>query len=67
MRKEKNYKIPGNDCKKGKKEYMNKDIDQYNAIMSESKLICKIIGAEQRIAAGEEYMTISELKEKLGM
>ena len=30
MRKEKNYKIPGNDCKKGKKKYMNKDIDQYN-------------------------------------
>lgn len=42
------------------------DVEQYDAIMAELKLIGKIIGAEQRISQCEDYISLAELKSKFG-
>ena len=41
------------------------DAEQYDSIMAELKLLAKVAGAEQRIANGEAYMNLAELKAKL--
>ncbi len=53
--------------KNGRGKYVIMDADQYDAMMAEIKLLAKVAGAEQRIADGEAYMSLEELKAKLGV
>lgn len=71
-----NYTMVLRDCevdspvfltKNGRGRYVIMDVEQYDTIMAEMKLMSKIIGAEQRIVGGESYMDMSELKAKLGV
>ena len=71
-----NYNTVLSDCtvdspvfltKNGRGKYVIMDVEQYNAIMAELKLIGKIVSAEQRISQGEEYISLAELKQKLGV
>lgn len=71
-----NYNVVLRDCqngapvfltKNGRGKYVIMDAEQYDAIMAELKLLAKVAGAEQRIANGEEYMNLAELKAKLGV
>ena len=71
-----NYNIVLRDCtngapvfltKNGRGKYVIMDAEQYDAIMTELKLLAKVAGAEQRIADGESYISIEELKAKLGV
>lgn len=48
-------------------EIEDNDKDTLEFCSAEFRLINKIIKAEQRIADGETYMEISELKEKLDL
>ena len=43
------------------------DAEHYEKIMAEIKLLGKIAKAEQRIADGEQYMDLVELKAKFGI
>lgn len=71
-----NYNVVLRDCqngspvfltKNGRGKYVIMDAEQYDSIMAELKLLAKVAGAEQRIANGEEYMNLAELKAKLGV
>ncbi|MBQ7712691.1 MAG: type II toxin-antitoxin system Phd/YefM family antitoxin [Clostridia bacterium] len=71
-----NYNVVLRDCtngapvfltKNGRGKYVIMDAEQYDAIMAELKLLAKVAGAEQRIADGESYLSIAELKAKLGV
>ena len=53
--------------KNGRGKYVIMDAEHYEAIMDEIKLLGKIANAEKRIANGEPYMSMSELKAKLGV
>ena len=53
--------------KNGRGKYVIMDAEHYETIMDEIKLLGKIASAEQRIANGESYMSITELKAKLGV
>jgi prevent-host-death family protein len=71
-----NYNTVLKDCKvdepvfltkNGRGRYVIMDADQYDTLMAEMKLMRKIANAEQRIADGEQYMTMEELRGKLGL
>lgn len=71
-----NYNVVLRDCtngapvfltKNGRGKYVIMDAEQYDAIMAELKLLAKVAGAEQRISDGESYLSIAELKAKLGV
>ena len=71
-----NYNVVLRDCKNGAPVFLTKngrgkyvimDAEQYDAIMSELKLLAKVAGAEERIANGEAYMDLAELRAKLGV
>ena len=71
-----NYNVVLRDCtngapvfltKNGRGKYVIMDAEQYDAIMAELKLLAKVAGAEQRIADGESYLSIAELKAKRGV
>ena len=71
-----NYNVVLRDCqngapvfltKNGRGKYVIMDAEQYDSIMAELKLLTKVAGAEQRIANGEPYMNLAELKAKLGV
>lgn len=71
-----NYNTVLNDCsvdspvfltKNGRGKYVIMDVEQYDTIMAELKLIGKIVSAEQRISNGEKFIDLSELKQKLGV
>ncbi len=71
-----NYNRVLNDCtadspvfltKNGRGRYVLMDVEQYDSIMAELKLIGKIVSAEQRVASGEEYLSLAELRSKLGV
>ena len=51
--------------KNGRGKYVIMDMKEYEQLVSEIKLINKINQAEQRIADGEKYMTVNELREKI--
>ncbi len=53
--------------KNGRGRYVLMDVKQYDAIMAELKLIGKIVSAEQRVSSGEEYISLAELRSKLGV
>ena len=53
--------------KNGRGKYVIMDADQYDAMMAEIKLLAKVAQAEQRIADGEAYISLEELKAKLGV
>lgn len=53
--------------KNGRGRYVIMDVEQYDTIMAELKLIAKIVSAEERISQGESYLSLSELKQKLGV
>ena len=53
--------------KNGRGKYVILDAEQYDAIISELKLLAKVAGAEQRIANGEAYLDFTELRAKLGV
>ena len=53
--------------KNGRGRYVLMEVAQYESLMAEIKLMAKIVGAEQRIENGEEYMSISQLRKKLGV
>lgn len=53
--------------KNGRGRYVIMDAEQYDALMAEIRLMSKIVKAEQRVANGEPYMDMAELKKKLGM
>lgn len=48
-------------------EFEENDKDKSDVCLAEIRLINKIIKAEQRIADGEPYKEISELKDKLDL
>jgi prevent-host-death family protein len=71
-----NYNVVLKDCtaespvfltKNGRGKYVIMDAEQYDTLMAEVKLMSKIVKAEQRIDNGEDYMTIEELRTKLGI
>ena len=71
-----NYNVVLRDCqngapvfltKNGRGKYVIMDAEQYDAIMAELKLLAKVAGAEERVANGEPYMNLAELKAKLGV
>ena len=71
-----NYNVVLKDCqvdspvfltKNGRGRYVIMDAQQYETIMQELKMLAKIAQAEQRIIDGEDYLSISELKTKLGV
>ena len=51
--------------KNGRGRYVIMDVEQYDSIMAQIKLVGKIVSAEQRIENGEAYIGISELVNKL--
>lgn len=53
--------------KNGRGRYVIMDVEQYDSIMAEMRLMSKIVKAEQRIENGEQYLEMSELKNKLGV
>ena len=53
--------------KNGRGKYVIMDVADYDALQQEIKLLGKIAISEQRITAGEQCMTIGELKAKLGL
>lgn len=53
--------------KNGRGRYVIMDAAQYETMVAEMKLMSKIIKAEQRIANGEQYLSMTELKERLGV
>jgi prevent-host-death family protein len=53
--------------KNGRGRYVIMDAEQYETLMAEIKLMRKIVTAEGRIAEGESYLTIEELRGKLGL
>ena len=53
--------------KNGRGKYVIMDAGYYETIMDEIKLLGKITSAEQRISNGESYMSMLELKAKLGV
>lgn len=53
--------------KNGRGKYVIMDIEQYETIMAEIKLINKILNAEEKATNDDPYMSISELKTKLGI
>ncbi|MCM1546617.1 MAG: type II toxin-antitoxin system Phd/YefM family antitoxin [Clostridiales bacterium] len=53
--------------KNGRGRYVIMDAEQYDKIMAEMRLMSKIVKAEQRIENGEEYLSLDELKNKLGI
>ena len=53
--------------KNGRGKYVLMDAEHYETIMQEIKLLGKIASAEQRILSGERFMTMAELKAKLGV
>jgi prevent-host-death family protein len=53
--------------KNGRGRYVIMDAEQYDTLMAEIKLMRKIAIAEQRVADGEDYLTIDELRGKLGL
>lgn len=70
-----NYNTVLNDCqdgnpvfltKNGRGRYVILDAMHYEKINDQMKLLNKILMAEQRIEHGEQYMSFSELKSKLG-
>ena len=71
-----NYNVVLRDCrngapvfltKNGRGKYVIMDAEQYDTIMAELRLLAKVAGAEQRIANGEAYMDLEELRAKLGV
>jgi len=53
--------------KNGRGKYVIMDADQYDAMMAEIRLLAKVAQAEQRIADGEAYISLEELRAKLGV
>jgi prevent-host-death family protein len=71
-----NYNMVLKDCttdspvfltKNGRGRYVIMDAEQYDTLMAEIKLMRKIAAAEQRVSDGEDYMTLSQLRGKLGL
>ena len=71
-----NYNTVLKDCVKGAPVYLTKngrgkfvllDIDDYEREKAEKRLFAKIAEAEMRIQSGEQYMTIDEVRAKLGV
>ncbi|MCL2062661.1 MAG: type II toxin-antitoxin system prevent-host-death family antitoxin [Firmicutes bacterium] len=71
-----NYNGVLKDCVKGSPVYLTKngrgrfvllDIDDYEKEIAEKLLFSRIAEAEMRIQNGEQYMSIEELKAKLGI
>lgn len=53
--------------KNGRGRYVIMDVEDYDAMQQEIKLLGKIATSEHRIATGEQCLTIEELKAKLGV
>lgn len=53
--------------KNGRGRYVILDATHYEKIIAEIKLLNKIATAEQRISNGENYLTLTELNNKLGV
>lgn len=53
--------------KNGRGKYVIMDVEDYDALQQEIKLLGKIAISEQRIASGEKCLTLGELKSKLGL
>lgn len=53
--------------KNGRGRYVILDATHYEKIIAEIKLLNKIATAEQRIYNGENYLTLTELNNKLGV
>ena len=53
--------------KNGRGKYVIMDVEQYDRLMAQIRLMDKIVRAEKRIENGEEYLTLDELKSKLGV
>ena len=53
--------------KNGRGRYVIMNVAQYDTLMAEIKLMAKILSAEQRIENGEQYLDMSQLREKLGV
>jgi len=71
-----NYNVVLKDCAKGSPVYLTKngrgrfvliDIEDYEREKAEKLLFSRIAEAEMRIQNGEEYMTLEELRSKLGV
>jgi prevent-host-death family protein len=71
-----NYNMVLKDCttdspvfltKNGRGRYVIMDAEQYDTLMAEIKLMRKIAAAEQRVSDREDYMTLSQLRGKLGL
>ena len=70
-----NYNIVLKDCVKGSPVYLTKngrgkfvlmDIEDFEREKAEKLLLSKIAEAEMRIQNGEQYMTMEELRAKIG-
>lgn len=53
--------------KNGRGKYVIMEIEQYDLLMAQLKLMGKVMSAEQRIENGEHYMDMAELRTKLGV
>ena len=53
--------------KNGRGKYVIMDVEQYDELMAQIKLMEKIMGAEQRTERGEPYIDLSTLRSKLGI
>lgn len=51
--------------KNGRGKYVILDMDYYNKLNSEVKLLIKLAKAEMRVENGEKYLSMAELKTKL--
>ena len=53
--------------KNGRGRYVLMDATHYERLMAEMKLLNKLVSAEQRIENGESFLTLEEIKSKLGV
>lgn len=53
--------------KNGRGKYVIMDVEQYDLMMEQIKLMSKVMSAEQRIEKGESYLNLAELRAKLGV
>ena len=53
--------------KNGRGKYIIMDIEDYDALQQEIKLLGKIVVSEQRIVSDEQCLTMEQLRKKLGV
>lgn len=53
--------------KNGRGKYVILDVDAYDKMLEEMKLLTKLAAAENRVEGGEPLLTLDELKSKLGV